>query len=77
MIHYQQNAAQLEQPLQDYLVTNNLISELKIALLISEHFDIPYLDLDSVEIELTPWHLITDNLMRKLRVAPLMIKKTI
>ncbi|ASQ45875.1 type IV-A pilus assembly ATPase PilB [Legionella clemsonensis] len=72
---YQQNADQADQSLQNYLVTNNIVSELQIALLLAEHFNIPYLNIDSVDIELIPWRLITDRLMRRLHVAPLMLRE--
>ena len=58
------------------LVTNNIISARIIALVISKHFGVPMLDLDSIDIDLVPITLVSEKLIRRHNVVPLFNRGT-
>ncbi|WED44345.1 type IV-A pilus assembly ATPase PilB [Legionella cardiaca] len=71
---YQKNAQSSKQTLLEYLTANKLFSARQLALLLSEHFGVPYLDLDSINLTLMPWQLLNEKWVYNLRLIPLFIR---
>nr|WP_231950061.1 type IV-A pilus assembly ATPase PilB [Legionella lansingensis] len=74
MLKYQKEARSTKQTLPQYLIKNKLISSQKLAWLLSLHFGIDFLDLDSVNNDLIPWKLIDEKIMRQYHLAPLFVR---
>ncbi|KTD11498.1 pilus assembly protein PilB [Legionella hackeliae] len=75
IVQCQHHAMASQQTLQDYLLANEMVSEQQLSLLLSTHFALQYLDLDSIEMDSIPWRILDAKLMHQLRVVPLMIRE--
>ena len=71
VVQYQQTATSNKVSLQQYLVNNNIIPARKIALMVSHHFGVPVIDLDSIDLELIPVSLVSDKLIHRHNLVPL------
>jgi type IV pilus assembly protein PilB len=65
-------AREAHQNLVAYLVTKNIVESREIAITASALFGVPLLDLDSVQVDLDTVRLVSDKLLTKHRVMPLM-----
>lgn len=54
-----------------YLVSNNIVSALKIAKIISKEFGIPMMDMNAIDKNAMPEKLISDKLIQRHNVVPL------
>lgn len=68
---YQKMAAKSGASLLSYLVINHIICPTLIATSIAEHFGMPLIDLDCVDITSIPTKLISDKLIRCHRMVPI------
>lgn len=60
----------------NYLVCNQIICPTLVATLIAEHFKMPLIDLDSIDIASIPSNLINDKLIKCYRMVPLFHERT-
>jgi type IV pilus assembly protein PilB len=68
----QKAAKESRQPLVSYLVVKNIVQAREIAITASQMFGVPLMDLDCVNIDLDVVKLVSDKLLQKHRVLPLM-----
>lgn len=54
-----------------YLVKNNILSPMQIALTAAENFGVPVFDLDCIEIDNIPNNLVSEKLIRRHSMVPL------
>ncbi|MDI9818230.1 MULTISPECIES: type IV-A pilus assembly ATPase PilB [unclassified Legionella] len=73
ILEYQEKAELTNQTLLEYLVTIHQFPPGILATLISQHFGIPFLDLECINFNLAP-KLINENLIRRYHLAPLFIR---
>ena len=66
------NAREARQNLVSYLVSKNVVESREIAITASALFGVPLLDLDSIQVDLDTVKLVSDKLLAKHRVLPLM-----
>jgi type IV pilus assembly protein PilB len=66
------NAREAHQNLVSYLVSKNVVESREIAITASALFGVPLLDLDSIQVDLDTVKLVSDKLLAKHRVLPLM-----
>jgi type IV pilus assembly protein PilB len=67
----QRSAQEAKSGLVSYLVANNLVTSRDIAITASAMFGIPLMDLDAARIDLDTVRLVSDKLLKKHRVLPL------
>ena len=72
MADAQRNAKDARQNLVSYLVSKSIVESREIAITASAMFGIPLLDLDSVAVDLDTVRIVSDKLLQKHRVMPLM-----
>jgi type IV pilus assembly protein PilB len=72
MADAQKAAREARQPLVSYLVAKNLVHAREVAITASQMFGVPLLDLDAVQVDLDTIKLVSDKLLSKHRVLPLM-----
>ncbi|HUO79811.1 MAG TPA: type IV-A pilus assembly ATPase PilB [Steroidobacteraceae bacterium] len=72
MADAQRNAKDNRQNLVSYLVAKNIVEAREIAIAASQMFGVPLLDLDAVQVDLETVKLVSDKLLQKHRVMPLM-----
>jgi type IV pilus assembly protein PilB len=65
-------ARESHQNLVSYLVSKNIVESREIAITASALFGVPLLDLDAVQVDLDTVRLVSDKLLTKHRVMPLM-----
>jgi type IV pilus assembly protein PilB len=68
----QKAAAEANQNLVSYLVGRNLVEAREIATTAATMFGVPLLDLDAVQVDLDTVRLVSDKLLQKHRVMPLL-----
>ncbi len=59
-------------PLVSYLVSKNIVDAREIAITASQMFGVPLLDLDCVQVDLDTIKVVSDKLLQKHRILPLM-----
>ena len=77
LLEYQHIALANHQSLLDYLVANNLVPAPILAQIVAEHFDLPVMDLDSIDFDAMPLELINEQIIRLIRrhnVLPIFIR---
>jgi type IV pilus assembly protein PilB len=72
-LKYLQLALANEQRFSCYLVKHQLISAAALAHIVSKHFGLPLLDLDSIAIDSIPLGLVNEELIRRHHVVPLYV----
>ncbi|MBS0375452.1 MAG: type IV-A pilus assembly ATPase PilB [Proteobacteria bacterium] len=72
MADAQKAAKENRQNLVSYLVSKNIVESREIAIAASQMFGVPLLDLDAVQVDLDTVKLVSDKLLQKHRVMPLM-----
>ncbi len=72
MADAQRAAKESRQNLVSYLVTKNMVDAREIAITASQLFGVPLLDLDAVQVDLDVVRIVSDKLLQKHRVMPLM-----
>ena len=72
MVDAQRAAKDNRQNLVAYLVSKNIVEAREIAIAASHMFGVPLLDLDAVQVDLDTVKLVSDKLLHKHRVMPLM-----
>ena len=72
MADAQRAAKESRQNLVSYLVSKNMVDAREIAITASQLFGVPLLDLDAVQVDLDAVRLVSDKLLHKHRVMPLM-----
>jgi len=72
MADAQRGAKENRQNLVTYLVAKNIVESREIAIAASQMFGVPLLDLDAVQVDLDTVKLVSDKLLHKHRVMPLM-----
>ena len=72
MTEAQRGAKDARQNLVSYLVSKNIVESREIAITASAMFGIPLLDLDSVAVDLDTVRIVSDKLLQKHRVMPLL-----
>ncbi len=65
-------AQKKQTPLLSYLVTNNFIDSHQVAIKASKEYNLPYLDLESIELQSLPIHLTNEKIIRKHHILPLL-----
>ena len=70
-IHYQKLASSNKISLLQYLVSNSIVSSLTIALTVAKYFGVPLIDLDSIDLESIPISLVSEKLIHRHNVIPL------
>jgi type IV pilus assembly protein PilB len=68
----QKAAREAKVPLVAYLVENKLVQAREIAITASHMFGVPLLDMDAVAVDIDSVKLVSDKLLQKHRVLPLM-----
>ena len=68
---HSQQAQKKKIPLLSYLVNNDLIDSKKVATFASFEFDLPFLDLDAIDLKKIPIGTISERLIRQHHVLPL------
>ena len=69
-LHYAQ-ARKKQTPLLSYLVINNFIDSHQVAIKASQEYNLPFFDLEAIELQSLPIQLINENLIRKHHILPL------
>jgi type IV pilus assembly protein PilB len=72
MADAQRAAKESRQPLVSYLVAKNIVQAREIAITASTMFGVPLMDLDAVQVDLDTIKLVSDKLLQKHRILPLM-----
>ncbi|MBA3537823.1 MAG: Flp pilus assembly complex ATPase component TadA [Tatlockia sp.] len=72
-LKYQQLALANEQRFSSYVVKHQIISASTLALIVSKHFGLSLLDLDSIAIDSIPLGLVNEELIRRHQVVPLKV----
>ena len=70
-LEYQAIAQKNKQSLLQYLVSNNILEDQKIALIIAQNFGVPIMDLDSISPDAIPTSLVNEKLIRRHSIVPL------
>ena len=68
---YQKTATSNKLSLLQYLVSNEIIPAIKIALAVAKNFGVPILDLDSIDLESIPVSLVSEKLIHRHNIIPL------
>ncbi len=68
---HQEQADKQQVRLAAYLVANQILTPLEIAVTASRQFGVPLFDLDAMDMELAPIKLVSDKLIQKHHVLPL------
>jgi len=74
VLHYQQLATSEKLSLPQYLVTHHMLSAQTIAKMTAEHFNVPFIDLDDIDIASIPVSLIDEKLIHRHFLIPLYIQ---
>lgn len=74
IFEYQTLALANQQTLLQYLATNDLIEPPVIAQIMANYFDLPFMDLDNIDFDSIPIHLISGQLTRRHAVLPIIIR---
>jgi type IV pilus assembly protein PilB len=72
MADAQRGAKEARQNLVAYLVSKNIVQSREIAITASQMFGVPLLDLDAVQVDLDTVKLVSDKLLHKHHVMPLL-----
>jgi type IV pilus assembly protein PilB len=72
MADAQRNAKEARQNLVTYLVGKNIVDAREIAITAAQMFGVPLLDLDCIQVDLDTVKIVSDKLLQKHRVMPLM-----
>ena len=64
-------ARKKQTPLLSYLVINNFIDSHLVAIKASQEYNLPFFDLDAIELQSLPIQLINEKLIRKHHILPL------
>jgi type IV pilus assembly protein PilB len=72
MADAQKAAKEARQPLVSYLVGKGIVQAREIAITAAQMFGVPLMDLDAVQVDLDTIKLVSDKLLHKHRVLPLM-----
>ncbi|MFW2571529.1 type IV-A pilus assembly ATPase PilB [Legionella sp. 29fVS95] len=73
-LEYQQIAFKNKQTLLQYLISEQLFCAQKLAQAIAEHYCVPFIDLDSIDINSISHTLINEHLIRRHHIVPLFIR---
>ena len=65
-------AQKKQMPLLSYLVINNIIDSHQVAIKASQEFNVPFFDLDAIELQSLPIPLMNEKLIRKHHILPLL-----
>lgn len=74
IIEYQNLALTNKQSLLNYLVTNHLATASTLSQIVAEHFNLPLFDLDQIDIDAIPLHLINESLTYQYSVLPIFVR---
>jgi type IV pilus assembly protein PilB len=72
MADAQRNAKEARQNLVTYLVSKSIVEAREIAITAAQMFGVPLLDLDCIQVDLDTVKIVSDKLLQKHRVMPLM-----
>jgi type IV pilus assembly protein PilB len=72
MTEAQRAAKEARQPLVSYLVGKGIVQAREIAITASQMFGVPLMDLDSIQVDLDTIKIVSDKLLHKHRILPLM-----
>ena len=72
MADAQRGAKEARQNLVTYLVNKNIVDSREIAITAAAMFGVPLLDLDAIQVDLDTIKLVSEKLLHKHRVMPLM-----
>jgi type IV pilus assembly protein PilB len=72
MAEAQRAAKEARQPLVSYLVGKGIVQAREIAITASQMFGVPLMDLDSIQVDLDTIKIVSDKLLHKHRILPLM-----
>lgn len=73
-LSYQQQAIANQKSLCQYLIKQQLFTSRLLAQLISEYFGLPFYDLNDLEFESLPIHLLGEKLINRYKILPLFIQ---
>jgi len=65
-------AQKKQMPLLSYLVINNIIDSHQVAIKASQEFNVPFFDLEAIELQSLPIPLMNEKLIRKHHILPLL-----
>ena len=65
-------AQKKQMPLLSYLVINNIIDSHQVAIKASQEFNVPFFDLEAIELQSLPIQLMNEKLIRKHHILPLL-----
>jgi type IV pilus assembly protein PilB len=71
IIAYQEQASQAEISLLQYITQHQIICPTKLAMSLAEYFNLPFINLDHIDITSIPAAFIHDSLIRRYRMVPL------
>lgn len=71
VIQYQHLALVEKQSLQRYLISHQIMDASEIALMTAQRFGLPLIDLNCIDIEAMPIHLVSDKLIERHAIIPL------
>lgn len=71
VLEHQKAATEHRLTLQQYLINANIISAKQIAMSVAHNFGIPVIDLDCIDPETLPTHLLSDQFMERHGLVPL------
>ncbi|KTD26155.1 type IV-A pilus assembly ATPase PilB [Legionella maceachernii] len=74
ILEYQHLALTNQQTLLEYLTTHDVIEISAFAQIVAEYFDLPFMDLDCIDFNAIPLHLINEPLIRSHAVLPIFIR---
>ncbi len=74
-LRYQQLALKNNERFPTFLVKNHIISALALAHILSKYFGLPFLDLDSIDIDPKALEVVNETLMCRHQVIPISLNK--
>ncbi|WP_133134892.1 type IV-A pilus assembly ATPase PilB [Legionella nautarum] len=74
IVEYQNLALANKQSLLNYLVTHHLATGSILAQMVAEHFNLPFIDLDHIDIDAVPLNLINESLVYQFKVLPIFVR---
>ena len=69
---YNAQAQKKRTPLLSYLVINNFIDSHQVAIKASQEYNLPFFDLEAIELQSLPIQLMNEKLIRKHHILPLL-----
>ena len=69
---YNAQAQKKRMPLLSYLVINNFIDSHQVAIKASQEYNLPFFDLEAIELQSLPIQLMNEKLIRKHHILPLL-----